>query len=399
MWNIFRLINLFWLLASTYIWVTALFNQGPILILVNLAMIVCLSLMNIKVRLDARIGLVTASILLIGLWTLWIDGAVMGLTTILMFTPVLWLLQLPLSYMKDLLAFSTKWYAILLIPSLFLYWATLFVGLPSFGQFVHPNYVPYTNYIFYIKTTVDYGTLVRFNAFFLEPGHQALLSTFIMIANRFRFKECPWLWVLLASTLFSFSLAGYLLAALGYVLLKVDTVIKGLIVGALGAILIAFAISWSGGNNALNDLIITRLEQDSNRGIKGNNRVDDTTDFIYSKAVRHHNIWFGVKEKTNMDLIAGAGYKIYIINYGLVGALLALLVYISIIPPRPDYRYTIAFLIVLILCFMQRAYPGWYSWLFPYVTGIYIAKGVKDHQEISQSDQNHETPSNSNYPL
>lgn len=378
MWTLFKLINLFWLLVSTYIWVTALFNQGPILIVVNLVMMVCLNFLPIKIQLDSVTGRVAAAILLIGLWSTWNDGPVMGLTTILMYMPVLYLLQLPLEYKKDLLGFCTKWYAILLIPSLLQYCLTLFIDIPSFGKFVHPTYVPFTNYGFFIKTTYDFGTLVRFNAFFLEPGHQALLSTFLMIANRFRFKQCPWLWVLLISTLFSFSLAGYLLAATGYVLLKINTITKGLIVGVLGAVVVVFALNWDSGNNALNDLILTRLEHDSDKGIKGNNRVDHSTDYIFSKAVKNNDLWMGIKDKANMELIMGAGYKIYIINYGLIGIALALLFYLSVIPPDPDYRYTMVFLIVLVLCFVQRSYPGWYSWLFPYVIGIYVAKGEKE---------------------
>ncbi len=377
MWNLFKLTNLFWLLSSTYIWITAIFNQGPILIGVNMVMAICLSLMPIKFKFDALIGRVILAIIAIGLWFLWIDGAVMGLVTILMFMPVVWLLQLPFEYKVDLLKFTTKWYAILLIPAIFIYWTALFIKLPSFGKFVHPNYVPYTNYLFYIKTTWDSGMLVRFNAFFLEPGHLALLSTFMLMANRFRFKECPWLWVLLLSIIFSFSLAGYLLAAAGFILLKVNTILKALIVGTLGAVMVAFAISWSGGNNALNDLIISRLEKDESNGIKGNNRFEKSTDYAFAKAVKHHDLWQGVKNKTNIDTIEGAGYKIFIIYYGLIGVILALLVYLSLIPSHPDHRYTISFLIILALCFMQRAYPAWYSWLFPYVIGIYLAKGEK----------------------
>lgn len=375
MWNLFKLTNLFWLMSATYIWVTALYTQGPILIVVNFIMLLCLSRLPIQFSFDNVTGRTIIALILIGMWSLWIDGPVMGLTTVLMYMPVIWLIQLPFDYQVDLLKFTTKWYAILLIPALLIYWITLSYSLPSFGTFEHPNYVPYTNYIFFIKTTFDYGTLVRFNAFFLEPGHQALLSTFLMIANQFKFKECPWLWVLLVSTIFSFSLAGYLLAAVGFILLKVDNFIKALIIGTFGAIVVIFAMNWDGGNNALNELIINRLEKDDSNGIKGNNRFAGDTDFVFERAIQKGDIFMGVKEKTNMTLIAGAGYKIYIINYGILGALLALCFYLSVIPRHPDLRYTFAFLIVLILCFMQRAYPSWYSWLFPYVIGIYIAKG------------------------
>lgn len=378
MWLLFKLTNIFWLLVSTYWWAFAIYNQGPILVIVNVLMIISLSMLPVKIRFDIKTGCIMGAILLIGIWYLWLDGPSMGLTMVLKFLPALYLIELPLSYKIDLLNFTTKIYALLLIPALLIYWMCLFTTVPSIGRYVHPEYQPFINHIFYLETTFDHGTFVRFNAFFLEPGHQALLSTFMMIANRFRFKECPWLWVLLVSVVFSFSLAGYLLTAIGFMLLKVNTMAKGLVVVALMAALIGGAIALGGGDNALNELIIKRLEYDESSGIKGNNRFYNNTDYEYQKTIGTKEFWIGVKGKANMKLIGGAGFKIFILKDGLIGIILALLFYLAVIPSKPDYRYTIAFLIVLSLCFMQRAYPGWYSWLFPYVIGIYIAKGEKD---------------------
>ena len=380
MWNLFKLTNFAWLLISTYCWVTAPFNQGPFLIVINALMVICLSLLPIKIRLDAKLGRIAAVITLIALWYIWIDGPIMGVITLLMYLPVLYLLQLPFEYKQDLLEFTTKWYAILMIPALLLYWLSLFINVPSIGMFLQPGYTPFINHIFYIETTFDYGNLVRFNAFFIEPGHQALLSTFIMIANRYRFKECPWLWVLVAAVLFSFSLAGYLLATVGFILLRVNTILKAAIVGVIVAAIFGLASNWAGGNNAMNELIIRRLEQDDSKGIKGNNRFNDNTDYTYSRAMRYGDLWTGVKDKTNMELIDGAGFKIYIINYGIIGIILSLLLYLSLIPEQPDRRYTVAFFIVICLCFIQRSYPAWYSWLFPYIVGLYVEKGRKTIQ-------------------
>lgn len=339
-----------------------------------------LSMMPIKIRLDAHTGRVLAAIVLFALWYIWIDGAIMGLVNFLMFLPILYLLQLPFEYKKELLQFSTKWYAILLIPALLMYWMTFFTSVPSIGTFVQQDYPPFINHVFYIETTFDDMFISRFNAFFLEPGHQALLSTFLMIANRFRFKECKWLWVLLLAVIFSFSLAGYLLAAIGYTLLRVNTILKAIIVGVLGMLVLGFVSNWAGGENAMNEMIVRRLEQDDKKGIKGNNRFTSNTDFTYSKTVKNGEMWTGVQYKTNMNLIEGAGFKIFIIKYGLIGVILSLILYLTILPSKPDYRYTISFLIVLALCFLQRSYPTWYSWIFPYVIGIYVAKGDKERQ-------------------
>lgn len=380
MWNLFKLTSFSWLLISTYCWVTAPYNQGPFLVVINLLMIMSLSMMPIKIRLDAHTGRVLAAIVLFALWYIWIDGAIMGLVNFLMFLPILYLLQLPYEYKKELLQFSTKWYAILLIPALLMYWMSFFTSVPSIGTFVQQDYPPFINHVFYIETTFDDMFISRFNAFFLEPGHQALLSTFLMIANRFRFKECKWLWVLLLAVIFSFSLAGYLLAAIGYTLLRVNTILKAIIVGVLGMLVLGFVSNWAGGENAMNEMIVRRLEQDDKKGIKGNNRFTSNTDFTYSKTVKNGEMWTGVQYKTNMNLIEGAGFKIFIIKYGLIGVILSLILYLTILPSKPDYRYTISFLIVLALCFLQRSYPTWYSWIFPYVIGIYVAKGDKERQ-------------------
>lgn len=386
MWNVFKLTNLLWLFISTYWWITAGINQGPILIVINTILIVCLGMMPIKIRIDAQTGRIFAAILLLTIWYTWIDGPVMGLTTFLLYLPVLFLLQLPLEYKEELLKFTTKWYSILISLALVEYLLSLFISLPSIGTFEHPPYPPYDNHIFYIKTTFDYGIFLRFNACFLEPGHQAILSTFIIIANRYRFKECPWLWPLALAVAFSFSLAGYILLFIGFCLIKINSLWQVLTVAAISTIVTIGAINWAGGDNTLNELIISRLEKDDTQGIKGNNRFYNDTDFVYSRAVKKGDIWTGVKQTTNMDLVGGAGFKIYIINYGLVGVILVLLFYLSVIPPKPDYRYTIGFFIVISLCFLQRSYPFWYSWLFPFVTGIYIAKGEKDKARMSELD-------------
>lgn len=384
MWTLFKITNIFWLFASTYFWVTAVLPIGPVIAMVDLVMIILMGMLPIKIKFDATIGWMALALTGITSWYTYIDGLPMGATIFLMYLPVFFLVMLPLSYKQDLLRFSIKWYAIILIPGLLIYAATQIMSIPSFGKFVHPNYKPYLNYIVYIKTTHDYGTLERFNSFFLEPGHQGLLDAFLIIAGRYRFRMYPWLYVIALALVVSFSLAGYLLVMLGFVLLKINSAGKLMATVAGIAIFVLGMQNLSGGENAFNDLIISRLEHDDSQGIKGNNRFAGNTDFVFDRMIHSTDAITGVKDKTHMNMIAGAGYKIYMINYGWIGTLLSLCFYLSVIPRRPDTRYTIAFITVLMLCFLQRSYPAWYSWLFPYVTGIYIAKGEKD--EIADQD-------------
>lgn len=338
--------------------------------------------MPIKINLDAQTGRVMGAIVLLGVWSTYTDGPIVGLVTIMSALPVLYLLQLPLNYKEGLLKFTTKCYAILLIPSFLLYWLSLFTTVPSIGIFVQTNYPPFINHVFYLESTYDNEIFMRFNAFFVEPGHQAILSTFLIIANRFRFRVCPWLWILLLAVIFSFSLAGYILLVVGFVLLKVNSLLKAIAIGALGAALFGLASSWMSGDNAFNELILTRLEKDDDRGFKGNNRVNESTKYIFSRVIKKGELWTGAKDEATRQSIKGAGYKMYLMYSGLIGVLLVLLFYLFLIPRNPDYRYTIRFFIVIALCFLQRAYPLWYSWLFPFVMGIYIAKGEKERQQL-----------------
>lgn len=378
MWNVYKVINFFWLMSATYWWVTANMSMLPILIFVNVLFILCLSMLPIKIDFGKAEGKVALVILAFVVWYTYVDGPVMGLVIFLMYLPSLYLLQLPAAYKAELLQFTTKWYAVALAGALVVYAASFVVALPSLGTFVNPVYPPFDNHLLYLKTTADYGTFERFNAFFLEPGHQALLSSFLMMANRFDFKRNRFLYVLLVSVIFSFSLAGYMLTIAGYLLLKVNSVLKFMLMAGAIAALFFGVQTWNDGNNAVNELILGRLEYDESKGIKGNNRVDQTTDDEFAKFMDRGYAWTGAREKINADLIAGAGYKIYILHLGLIGVLLALAFYLSLIPSHPDWKYSLSFLVVLMVCFASRSYPEWYSWMFPYITGIYLAKARKD---------------------
>ena len=385
MWTIFKIINFFWLMTATAAWPMSLYNHGPLLLTVDAALIVTLSMLPIQVNFNRQLGILVITALLLITWSTWIDGLAFGALTAVQLLIVLIIIQLPYEYMRDLLHFATKWYALLLIPGLIIYWLLLFVNLPSFGTFVHPVYVPFNNYIFYIQTSWDNGIFPRFNGFLLEPGHQAILSTFLIIANQYRFKECKWLIVLAVSIGFSFSLAGYLLLSIGWCLIGINSTKKAILAATTVLMIGVASSSLLGGESAINKLIFERLERDEQSGIKGNNRFTDSTDFVYQQSVKSGDAWTGVKNKTNMEVIEGAGYKIFVIQKGFIGIILALLFYLALIPSNPDYKYTISYLIILSLCFVQRSAPEMYHWLFPYVTGIYLAKYEKDRRILPSS--------------
>ena len=372
MWNIFKVVNLIWLLSSTYMWLSTYLPLLPLLVLVNVAMIICMSFLPIRVEFNKSTGLILAAICGLVLWSTVTDGYVMGIFTFLSYLPVLSLIMLPVDYQKDLLRFVTKWYAIMLGIGLVEYFACFVISLPSIGNFDYTGYPTYINHFFYLETTIDESTVVRFNAFFLEPGHQALVSSFLMLANSYKFKENPYLYILLAGVIFSFSLAGYLLTSVAVALLFTKSMKRALLLISAFVAFVVVVLNWNGGDNTMYELIISRLEYDEEKGVKGNNRYYNDTDFIFQQAQKKGRTLTGVQEYVNMELVGGAGFKIYVIKYGWVGVILVALLYLSLIPKNRNLRYTVIFYLVLSLCFIQRAYPTWYSWLLPYVLGIYI---------------------------
>lgn len=374
MWTIFKIINLIWLLSSTYAWFTTYTSLTPILIIVNVVMIVSMGFLPFKIYFDKVIGRVLLAIVGLMIWSILCDGIIMGICTLLAYLPVIFLIMLPTDYKKDLLQFVTKWYSYMIAFGLVEYFVTLVVPLPAFGRFVYLSYEPFDNYLFYIKTTFDNGIFTRFNAFFLEPGHQALASTFLIMANSFNFKKNRYCIILLIAVIFSFSLAGYLLLFTGWTLTWIRN-FKRAIISVIGIIsLVVIALSGILGDSVFNELIVSRLEYDQEKGIKGNNRYFNNTDFVFQQAQKKGETLVGVKDKVNMELVGGAGFKIYVIKNGWIGVLFVILFYLSVIPKGFNPRYTVIFLIVLTLCFIQRSYPSWYSWLLPYILGIYIHK-------------------------
>ncbi len=370
MWTLFKILNTITVFASAYMWFTAPLPLGPLMLLLNIGMALCLGFLPLKPQLDLRTEVSAFFLLALVLWTLINETLIMGIVVLSVYTPVFYLTFLPREYQADLLKFVTKWLAIILIPGLMIYWILLAVPLPNFGSFVFPPYVPFNNYIFFIQTTYDYGTLVRFNSIFPEPGHLAMVCEFILLANNFNFKKQPWLWVILTAVVFSFSLAGYIITFTAFSLLKVNTWAKGILASIFLGVFVFAALNYAGGDNALNQLIIERLKYDESKGIQGNNRYFNNTDYEFDKAMKTGDYWAGVSGKANMDLIGGAGFKIYTLQHGLIAVFIVLGFYLSLIPQRPNWHYTLVYIFIVALCFAQNAYPGWYAWLFPYVLGL-----------------------------
>lgn len=299
---------------------------------------------------------------------------------------------------KETLTFVCKFLAILFIPSLVLH--LIFVATsfpPSIPFSVEGNsmYLFY-NYGILIKSISIEDEGVRFCSVFLEPGFLGTLCALLLYANRFQFKGKWWMYPILIALLLSLSLAGYITTLLGYIFcryyqgLSVKKYVGYFVVGTL-----AFFISdnYNGGNNILNEYIFSRLKEDKEKGIAGNNRNSELTDYYFEKTIENGDAFLGLgREKITKingggaddgdysNQIRGAGYKLFILYNGLLAAFFYLLCYYSLSRIRNTFKrkYTIGFFLLIFITFMQASYPDSYSWLVPFVLGIVVLKNEKN---------------------
>ena len=310
-------------------------------------------------------------VLLFSLAILW--NSKLGLGFILML-PISFFIMFGLSKqsLKKMLQWWTNLYAFILAVSLIgwaLSWSNI---LPSFGTIAHPahdNY-SYTNYILCIRGSF-YD--IRFNSIFLEPGHTAMIAAFTLFVNKFNLKSKAVMTILI-STVFTFSLAGYILMFLGYCIIALQSLkFKQIVRKVIPYILILSVVYYTGityqnGNNLFNELILERMQIDDEKGFSGNNRTGELTDNTYESFIKTPEVMTGLSPQkyskyVNSGFIEGAGYKLYVMQKGIIGVLFVLFAYFYIYRCSYNKRLTLGLLLVYIAAFWQRAYPFWYSWL------------------------------------
>jgi hypothetical protein len=271
------------------------------------------------------------------------------------------------------LKFITRYWLFILMPSLFFFLLSFIIELPNLGQIENSSWdmYVYTNYVIFIKGQF-YD--IRFNSIFLEPGHLGMILSFFLFAYRFDFSKWE-VKCMLVVLLFTLSLAGYILVFVGYSLSLISQkknfyrfiITTSLI---LGSIYIAATV-YNGGNNVLNVLIVSRLEFDDEKGISGNNRTSTIADDYFEEILLSNKVWWGLSGSLLKEDNLGAGWKVFIIRYGLVPMFFFFLFYYTSARKfGNDKKYNLLFLILLIATFIQRSYPWWDSWTLPYFCGI-----------------------------
>lgn len=313
------------------------------------------------------------------------NGSKFGLWFMLAFLPYITIICLNSKDKALCLRYITMWFGYLMVPSILIYILCNTIDLPALNtqQALSEEWAEQSgygickNYIFYMKSEFDnYG--LRFNGPFLEPGHLGMMGAFLLFVNKFDFSRKGMFFILLA-VLLSLSLAGYVLLVIGYFMIlfynnKIR--LKHLIVYSL-LLLVAYNIGiyYNDGNNLVNELIISRLQSDDEKGFAGNNRVFGMMEIYYLGLFSDIKLFLYGYSRDVMEWLAetgsrGSGYMVYMCWYGFVGVILSFILYLIVFFKSKVRLFAFLALMFVLLMFWQRCYPNWTSWIICYLYGI-----------------------------
>jgi len=303
---------------------------------------------------------------------------------------VLFFLGLKDIYKKEFLVFFTRFFSILVGISLF-GWILFLLGvhLPSFydtygfsesrneAQYIFQNY-----YIFLFwenKVNLIDSVIPRFSSVFLEPGYFGIILVILLYLNNFNFKKKSNI-ILLIALAFTFSLASWLLAIFTYIAYylrfskkKFTTLLS---ITFFLWVFYAFFSSYNNGENVINQLILQRIEYDDSKGsIAGYNRTkEDFEDWFTTSFITSSNVFLGIDMYKIFGQTTNVGWKVYMVNYGVIGVLFYILFLFYSYYKHKNYQCFI-FFILYILIFMRGHHIIYWS-AFPilYLGGCVILK-------------------------
>lgn len=277
----------------------------------------------------------------------------------------------------------TKWFAWMMLFSIILFIITKLIQLPSLGttrwtneEFANKGYGVCYNYFFYLKPLYLDG-IERFRGPFLEPGHLGMMCAFILFANKHNYS-IKYNQIILVSLVLSLSLAGWILGTIGYFMTRYyqgktkPIQLAGYLFFC--ATLIGFAKFYNGGDNIVNEKILSRLEADEENGIVGDNRNSLYTDYLFAEMWNDPSLLFNGYSSTFIensggifDKVSGTGIVKFIVTHGLIGLIAAFSFYFYYSMTANNRKIANLAFFYFILMFFQRCYFSWYSWIICYM--------------------------------
>lgn len=302
-----------------------------------------------------------------------INGLVEAAINAYIFTSIL---SLKRDFLLTVLTFITKWLSIILFISSIAF-ILVIIGIPlphssmqaddASGNLLINNYYLFIN-------AASYTEMGRFRSIFLEPGYLTLGVAPLLFIHKYNVKNKAVL-VLLFSQLLSFSLAGYILLIFGYLYCAFcQSANKGVkkIVKSIFVLLLGFVAMFSlFGQEYIQDTLIGRLEIVDGT-IVGNNRSSLFLDGEYEKVMSSDDKWTGTTFDVSQSESGVSGYKLFAVEHGLIGVILVVLAYISLMSLRNmRFKSLTGFIILCLLLLYQNSYPQAICILFTAACAIY----------------------------
>lgn len=275
------------------------------------------------------------------------------------------LLMLKNEYQSIILKFITKYFSIILLVSLitFIFFLLGISVSPSYIEYLDGRYPSLNYYTFRIPiNSIDY---IRFCSIFMEPGHLTMGLVPLIFANRFNLRN-KYVVILFIVELLTFSLAGYLVMFVGFILLnfslkKFKNIIYCILFILCGIVL----LNIFGMEDLLDTFIYNRLDR---KNIVVDNRTTASFDIVYKSVIKSSDKWFG-SPLIDIDNYGGiSGIRKFIVTDGLVGCIITIVFYIFnyILLKRKEIA---VMAIVQLLLLYQNAYPLWYCMIIMYILG------------------------------
>lgn len=262
--------------------------------------------------------------------------------------------------------------------------------LPSFSDFYGDSngFYLFNNHLFYVdflsstnayQFDVSVSGIMRFQSIFIEPGYLASILAVFLFIDKFNFKKFSNL-VFLTAVIYTFSLAGWVMTAMGILLFVVSRKKKRLyyffLVSIAFLLMYVGSTTYNGGDNVINSRIFERLTIDDSKVIKGNNRTSEQFDFWFeNNFLTSNDILFGSYKKYEQEQNSGGlgvGWKVFFAKFGLLGILFYLFYLFSQVSKYKITYLGLCLMLLQIMFFSQVEH----MFLSPCILIVYLSGAI-----------------------
>jgi hypothetical protein len=243
---------------------------------------------------------------------------------------------------------------------------TIDISAMKSDSLVDANTVMNNFFFFVTNPGVDF---FRFYSVFDEPGVLGTLCAFILYANKYDFRKIL-NWFILLGGVFSFSLVFYILLFIGYIFNQVFINKRIGLSTIVFVVLVIVAYHYLSELEVFQHVIVDRIARGG--GMEDRSRVD--VNIFFSNYIKSFSAIWGLGSNRLEELyISDTTYKGFLLEYGIVGLVVILITYVSLI--KKYTKRTLFLLAIFFLSFIQRnaIFTSWEIFLFT-ISSNYLAQ-------------------------